>query len=387
MFGCGSDEIIEFVDRFLRALEVAQCERSVIVRRAIVDGICRDIAVERDQRHVILIGKVVHQAAVQLVHFLPRVHECDQRKIGIIGKRIALHGMPVASMGFVHLTKLEMGVARVIIHLRLDVIVARGGKDLVVESQGACKIAKRGAGFGNFDLQIQAIVQARCRHGGAVGALRRRVITGFAQGIASILLDVSIQNARDAGAVRVIGIRCLLVLPQPFMGARHQERCARCIGGFWITGCEIGEGLQSPLVAFVCQFGPTHSPERSGFDRIIGRIVERRQILFACQIKVTEEQRLVAGIDPHDRLHSGQRRGGRQRCRRGWGSLRICGCGGWERDGNRERKALAGGDHKHEPQPGCFFKKIHANLITEENMGVSVLLRIVPQSCGVTELN
>src|SRR5215210_7814588 len=116
----------------------------------------------------------------------------------------------------------------------------------------------------------------------------------------------------------------------------------------------------------VRQLRAPRAPQGRGFDGVICGVVEGGQVLFACQVKVTEEQRLIARINPDDRLHGGwKRRGGDGGVGGRW-TLCVGRCGG--RQGNRDGdwKRLAGSHYEHKAQPGCFFCRIHTNLITDE---------------------
>ena len=65
------------------------------MRRSIVDRICFDVAVERHQRHIVLIGVVIDQTARKVIDLNTGIDQRDEREIGIIGKRVVLDRVQV----------------------------------------------------------------------------------------------------------------------------------------------------------------------------------------------------------------------------------------------------------------------------------------------------
>ena len=82
---------------------------------------------------------------------------------------------------------------------------------------------KRGSGFRNFDLQVQSIVQTWSRTRSIVRVLCARVVTCLIQRVTTIFLNVTIQHARDARHIGIVGIRCRLILPQSIIVFADQK--------------------------------------------------------------------------------------------------------------------------------------------------------------------
>ncbi len=97
------------------------------MRRPIVDRVRGIVALKHCSCRIVLTCEVIRQAAVEIVDFRIGIDQLNQPKIGIIRKRLILHCMAEQSKGLIFLPKLKIGLARQIIHLRVDVIVGGVG--------------------------------------------------------------------------------------------------------------------------------------------------------------------------------------------------------------------------------------------------------------------
>ena len=83
MRGVVGDECRELVHSLLMVAEFAQRKGAIVVWRAVVARVGRDIAVEGGRCHVVLSGEIIHQAAVEIADLHAGIDQLDQPEVRI----------------------------------------------------------------------------------------------------------------------------------------------------------------------------------------------------------------------------------------------------------------------------------------------------------------
>ncbi len=104
--GIVGDQVVPLAQGVFMSAQGAQGERPVMERRGIVFRVAPDVAFHSVQRKTVILGKIVHQTAVEVIDRLTVLHQHHQSQIavvsqGIIGDRILKTG--VCLFGHSHL--------------------------------------------------------------------------------------------------------------------------------------------------------------------------------------------------------------------------------------------------------------------------------------------